>query len=41
MGNYAGFNNLTKFTLSLAMIMGRLELFPILVLLSPRTWRRG
>jgi len=41
MGNYAGFNNLTKFALSLIMIMGRLELFPILVLLSPRTWRRG
>lgn len=40
-GNYAGFNNLTKFALSLVMIMGRLELFPILVLLSPRTWQRG
>lgn len=40
-GNYAGFNNLTKFSLSLVMIMGRLEIFPILVLLSPRTWRRG
>ncbi|MGV8907023.1 MAG: TrkH family potassium uptake protein [Acetobacterium sp.] len=41
MGNYSGFNNLTKLTLSLAMIMGRLEIFPILVLFSPRTWRRG
>jgi trk system potassium uptake protein TrkH len=41
MGNYSGFNNLTKFALSLVMIMGRLELFPILVLFSPRTWRRG
>jgi trk system potassium uptake protein TrkH len=40
-GNYAGFNNLTKFSLSLVMIMGRLEIFPILVLFSPRTWRRG
>ena len=41
MGNYSNFNNLTKLTLSLAMIMGRLELFPLLVLFSPRTWRRG
>ena len=40
-GNYSNFNNLTKLTLSLAMIMGRLELFPLLVLFSPRTWRRG
>lgn len=32
---YSGFN---KFILSIAMIMGRLEIFPILILLSGNTW---
>ncbi len=35
MGN---FNNFTKFYLSLQMIAGRLELFPLLMLFSPKTW---
>lgn len=37
MGN---FSNFTKFYLSLQMIAGRLELFPLLMLFSPKTWRR-
>jgi trk system potassium uptake protein TrkH len=40
-GNYEGFNNLTTLVLSISMIMGRLEIFPVLVLFSPRTWKRG
>ncbi len=39
-GNYAQLSNLSKITLSIAMIAGRLEIFPVLVLLTPRTWRR-
>ncbi len=39
-GNYAQLSNLSKFTLSIAMIAGRLEIFPVLILLTPRTWRR-
>jgi trk system potassium uptake protein TrkH len=39
-GNYAAFSDLTKLTLSIAMIAGRLEIFPVLILLSPRTWRK-
>lgn len=39
-GNYEDLNNLSKLALSIGMIMGRLELFPVLVLFSPRTWRR-
>ncbi len=38
--NYASLSDLSKVTLSLGMLTGRLEIFPILVLLSPRTWRR-
>ena len=39
-GNFAFFSGRTKLLLSLAMLMGRLEIYPILVLLSPRTWKR-
>lgn len=39
-GSYSPFNNITTFVLSIGMIMGRLELFPILILLSPRTWKK-
>lgn len=33
------FSNFTKFYLSLQMICGRLELFPLIMLFSPKTWR--
>jgi len=39
-GNFAAFSGLTKGVLSLCMIVGRLEIFPILVLFSPSTWKR-
>ena len=39
-GSFAFFSHRTKILLSLAMLMGRLEIYPILVLLSPRTWRK-
>ena len=39
MSNFAVLSDLSKYTLSLVMLMGRLELMPILVLLSPATWR--
>ena len=40
-GNFAAFSSLSKGVMSLCMIIGRLEIFPILVLLSPSTWNRG
>ena len=39
-GNFAFFSVRSKLLLSLAMLLGRLEFYPILVLLMPRTWRR-
>ncbi len=39
-GNYGFLHNYTKLILSLLMIMGRLELFAILVLFSPSLWKR-
>lgn len=39
--NYAAFNNFSKVMLSFSMILGRLEILPVLLLFSPRAWRRG
>lgn len=39
-GNFSGFSNFSKIVLSLDMIIGRLEIFPILILFSARNWRR-
>lgn len=39
-GNYSQFSDLSKIVLSVNMLIGRLELYPILLLLSPSLWRR-
>ena len=41
MGNYAGYGPFAKIVLSILMLCGRLELFPILVLFHPAIWRKG
>lgn len=38
-GNYSAFSDLSKIVLTFSMIAGRLELFPMLVLISPSTWK--
>jgi trk system potassium uptake protein TrkH len=38
-GNYSSLPDGTKWILALAMLLGRLELFTVLVLLTPRFWR--
>ena len=38
--NFSAYSALSKFVLSLGMLAGRLEIFPILVLLSRSTWKR-
>jgi trk system potassium uptake protein TrkH len=38
--HYADINTTAKWILSLAMLLGRLEIFTLLVLLSPAFWRR-
>lgn len=40
MGSYAPFSDLSKWVLSFDMLAGRLELFPLLMLFSPATYRR-
>lgn len=39
--NFAGYSPFAKYVLSLLMLCGRLELFPILVLFHPGVWRKG
>jgi trk system potassium uptake protein len=38
--NYASINDFSKWALTLSMLLGRLEIFTVLVLLSPAFWRR-
>ena len=38
--NFSLFSNFSKCILILNMLAGRLEIFPILILLSPRAWRK-
>ena len=37
--NYSGISDFSKIFLSFAMLIGRLELYPVLMLLSPTFWR--
>lgn len=39
-GNYSSFSALSKLVLTFDMLAGRLELFPIVLLLNPSTWRK-
>lgn len=38
--NYSGLSDLAKYVLSFAMLLGRLEIFTLLVLFTPYFWRR-
>ena len=39
--NYSAFSPLSKLVLSMDMLLGRLEIFPILVLFSVQSWKNG
>ena len=39
-GNYAMFSGFSKLLLSFIMLLGRLEIFPLLLLFSPAVWRK-
>ena len=41
MGSYAGYSPVSKILLSFVMLAGRLEIFPMLILLVPRAWKKG
>ena len=39
-GSFAALSGFSKIVLSFVMLIGRLEIFPILLLFSPRTWSK-
>ena len=39
-GNYGHYSDFSKLVLSADMLLGRLEIFPMLVLFAPETWRK-
>ncbi len=39
-GNFAGYSEFSKIVLCLDMLLGRLEILPIMLMLSPRSWKR-
>ncbi|MFA7436442.1 MAG: TrkH family potassium uptake protein, partial [Bacilli bacterium] len=41
LGNYSIFSNFSKIILSIVMLTGRLELFPILILFSPSLYKNN
>lgn len=38
--SYAGYSAFSKIILTLTMMPGRLEILPVLILFSPKTWKR-
>ena len=38
MGSFAPFSHFSKLVLSLAMLIGRLEVYPMLILFLPKAW---
>ncbi len=40
-GNYSALSDMSKLVLSLDMLAGRLEIFPLLLLFAPSVWKRG
>ena len=40
-GNFAGYSNLSKLVLAFLMLIGRLEVMPILIMFAPASWRKS
>ena len=40
-GNFADFSVLSKIVMSIDMLVGRLEIYPILILFSPYVWKKS
>lgn len=39
-GSFAGYSEFSKVILTLTMLIGRLEILPVLILFSPKTWKK-
>ena len=41
MGSFAGYSDFSKIVFCFAMLLGRLEIFPLVIALSPTTWKKS
>jgi len=41
MGGFGGYTDFSKIVFSFAMLLGRLEIFPLVIALSPATWKKS
>ena len=39
-GNFSAYSDFSKYVLAFAMLLGRLEVFPLLLTFAPSVWRR-
>lgn len=39
-GSFAGYHSFSKILLTFTMLLGRLEILPVLILFSPKTWKK-
>lgn len=39
-GSFAGYSAFSKIVLTLTMLLGRLEILPVMILFSPKTWKK-
>ena len=39
-GSYSNYSDFSKILLTIAMLVGRLEILPVLILFNPRTWKK-
>ena len=40
LAGYAGYSNFSKVVLTIAMLFGRLEIYPVLLTAYPKTWAK-
>jgi len=40
LGSFSQFSNLSKLTMTISMIVGRLEVLPVITLISPSIWQK-
>ena len=40
-GNFSEFSDMSKLVLCMDMLLGRLEIFPMIMLFAPSTWKQS
>ena len=40
-GSFAGYNDFSTLVLTFTMLLGRLEILPVIILFTPKTWKKS